>query len=102
MFIGTIWALAYKQRMQDVSRPIIVVAILLLILSTVVSPSCLLHILSSVDFLKAHRRERCSCRRRTSEVSQHVPGWASGVLCRPFPIHIYDQECVIYLANSSG
>ncbi|KAG2051777.1 hypothetical protein BDR06DRAFT_973506 [Suillus hirtellus] len=35
MFIGAIWALTYKQRMQDVSRPIIVVAILLLILSTV-------------------------------------------------------------------
>lgn len=35
MFIGTIWALTYKQRMQDVSRPTIVVAILLLILSTV-------------------------------------------------------------------
>ncbi|KAG2130164.1 uncharacterized protein EDB93DRAFT_88766 [Suillus bovinus] len=34
MFIGTIWALAYKQRIQDVSRPIIVVAILLFILST--------------------------------------------------------------------
>ncbi|KAG2088951.1 uncharacterized protein F5147DRAFT_726486 [Suillus discolor] len=35
MFIGTIWALTRKQRMQDVSRPIIVVATLLLILSTV-------------------------------------------------------------------
>ncbi|KAG2337277.1 hypothetical protein BDR05DRAFT_970416 [Suillus weaverae] len=35
MFIGTIWALTYKQRMQDASRPIAVVAILLLILSTV-------------------------------------------------------------------
>ncbi|KAG2159556.1 uncharacterized protein EDB93DRAFT_1218323 [Suillus bovinus] len=34
MFIGTVWALAYKQRIQDVSRPIIVVAILLFILST--------------------------------------------------------------------
>ncbi|KAG2122953.1 uncharacterized protein EDB93DRAFT_1244343 [Suillus bovinus] len=34
MFIGTIWALAYKQRIQDVSRPIIMVAILLFILST--------------------------------------------------------------------
>ncbi|KAG1725535.1 hypothetical protein EDB19DRAFT_1915050 [Suillus lakei] len=35
MFIGTLWALTYKQRMQDVSRPIAVVAILLLILNTV-------------------------------------------------------------------
>ncbi|KIK48574.1 hypothetical protein CY34DRAFT_798080 [Suillus luteus UH-Slu-Lm8-n1] len=35
MFIGTVWALTYKQHMQDVSRPIAVVAILLLILSTV-------------------------------------------------------------------
>ncbi|KAG2127172.1 uncharacterized protein EDB93DRAFT_1257156 [Suillus bovinus] len=34
MFIGTMWALTYKQRIQDVSRPIIVVAILLFILST--------------------------------------------------------------------
>ncbi|KAG2111459.1 hypothetical protein DEU56DRAFT_905521 [Suillus clintonianus] len=34
MFIGTIWALTYRQRIQDVSRPIAVVAILLLILST--------------------------------------------------------------------
>ncbi|KAG1725532.1 hypothetical protein EDB19DRAFT_1915048 [Suillus lakei] len=35
MFIGTIWALIYKRRMQDVSRPITVVAILLLVVSTV-------------------------------------------------------------------
>ncbi|KAG2365240.1 hypothetical protein BDR07DRAFT_1399560 [Suillus spraguei] len=35
MFIGTIWGLTYKQRMQDVSRPIAMVAILLFILSTV-------------------------------------------------------------------
>ncbi|KAG2111464.1 hypothetical protein DEU56DRAFT_935978 [Suillus clintonianus] len=35
MFIGTIWALAYKKRMQNVSRPITVVAILLLVVSTV-------------------------------------------------------------------
>ncbi|KAG2129194.1 uncharacterized protein EDB93DRAFT_1332341 [Suillus bovinus] len=34
MFIGSIWALTYKQRIQDVSRTIIVVAILLFILST--------------------------------------------------------------------
>lgn len=34
MFISTIWGLTYKQRMQDVSRPIAVVAILLFILST--------------------------------------------------------------------
>ncbi|KAG2111460.1 hypothetical protein DEU56DRAFT_985335 [Suillus clintonianus] len=34
MFIGTIWSLTFKQRMQDVSRPISVVAILLFILST--------------------------------------------------------------------
>ncbi|KAG2111462.1 hypothetical protein DEU56DRAFT_896569 [Suillus clintonianus] len=34
MFIGTIWALTYKRRIRDVNRPIAVVAILLLILST--------------------------------------------------------------------
>ncbi|KAG1744857.1 hypothetical protein EDB19DRAFT_502209 [Suillus lakei] len=35
MFIGTIWALTYKRRMQDVNRLIAVVAILLLLVSTV-------------------------------------------------------------------
>ncbi|KAG1730443.1 hypothetical protein EDB19DRAFT_1856249 [Suillus lakei] len=35
MFIGTIWALTYNHRMQDVNRPITIVATLLLILSTV-------------------------------------------------------------------
>ncbi|KAG1725528.1 hypothetical protein EDB19DRAFT_1915044 [Suillus lakei] len=34
MFMGTVWSLTYKQRIQDINRPIIVVAILLLILST--------------------------------------------------------------------
>ncbi|KAG2141893.1 hypothetical protein DEU56DRAFT_734031 [Suillus clintonianus] len=34
MFTGTIWALTYNRRMQDVNRPITAVAILLLILST--------------------------------------------------------------------
>ncbi|KAG2129192.1 uncharacterized protein EDB93DRAFT_142256 [Suillus bovinus] len=34
MFIGTIWALTYKQRIHDISHPITVVAILLFILST--------------------------------------------------------------------
>ncbi|KAG2142366.1 hypothetical protein DEU56DRAFT_733896 [Suillus clintonianus] len=34
MFMGTIWTLAYKKRTQDINRPMIVVAILLLILST--------------------------------------------------------------------
>lgn len=34
MFIGTIWTLTYKYRMQDVNRPITAVAILLLMLST--------------------------------------------------------------------
>ncbi|KAG1850809.1 hypothetical protein DFJ58DRAFT_793152 [Suillus subalutaceus] len=34
MFMGTIWALTYKQHMKDINRPIAVVAILLLTLST--------------------------------------------------------------------
>ncbi|KAG2120250.1 hypothetical protein DEU56DRAFT_928448 [Suillus clintonianus] len=34
MFMGTIWALTYNHRIQDVNRPITVVAILLLMLST--------------------------------------------------------------------
>ncbi|KAG2120369.1 hypothetical protein DEU56DRAFT_865191 [Suillus clintonianus] len=34
MFMGTIWSLTYKQRMQDINRPMLAVAILLLILST--------------------------------------------------------------------
>ncbi|KAG1886506.1 hypothetical protein F4604DRAFT_1721975 [Suillus subluteus] len=34
MFMGTIWALTYKQHMKNINRPIAVVAILLLILST--------------------------------------------------------------------
>jgi hypothetical protein len=37
MFIGTMWALTYKRRMRDVNRPITVVAVLLLLVSTVVS-----------------------------------------------------------------
>jgi hypothetical protein len=37
MFIGTVWALNYKRQMRDVNRPIAVVAILLLLVSTVVS-----------------------------------------------------------------
>lgn len=37
MFIGTVWALSYKRRMRDINRPIAVVAILLLLASTVVS-----------------------------------------------------------------
>ncbi|KIK48571.1 hypothetical protein CY34DRAFT_8156 [Suillus luteus UH-Slu-Lm8-n1] len=35
MFIGTVWALSYKRRMRDINRPIAVVAILLLLASTV-------------------------------------------------------------------
>ncbi|KAG1848087.1 hypothetical protein DFJ58DRAFT_729989 [Suillus subalutaceus] len=35
LFIGTIWFLTYKRRMQDVNRPIAVVAVLLLLVSTV-------------------------------------------------------------------
>ncbi|KAG2340475.1 hypothetical protein BDR05DRAFT_966754 [Suillus weaverae] len=34
MFIGTIWALTYNCRVQDINRPVAVVAVLLLILST--------------------------------------------------------------------
>jgi hypothetical protein len=37
MFIGIIWSLAQERRIQDISRPIAAVSILLLILSTVVS-----------------------------------------------------------------
>ncbi|KAG2144617.1 hypothetical protein DEU56DRAFT_979173 [Suillus clintonianus] len=39
MFVGTIWSLTYKRHMQDMNRPIAVVAVLLLILSTAVSIS---------------------------------------------------------------
>lgn len=34
MFMGTIWSLTYKRQVQDIKRPIVVVAILLLLLST--------------------------------------------------------------------
>ncbi|KAG2088952.1 uncharacterized protein F5147DRAFT_726495 [Suillus discolor] len=34
MFIGTVWALTYKRRMRDVNRPVAVVAVLLLLVST--------------------------------------------------------------------
>ncbi|KAG2134045.1 uncharacterized protein EDB93DRAFT_1092967 [Suillus bovinus] len=34
LFVGTMWTLTWKQRMQDVNRPIAIVAILLLIIST--------------------------------------------------------------------
>ncbi|KAG2141397.1 uncharacterized protein EDB93DRAFT_632469 [Suillus bovinus] len=34
MFVGTMWALTYKRRMKDISRPNVVVACMLLILST--------------------------------------------------------------------
>lgn len=34
MFMGTMWSLTYKQHVQDINRPIAVVAILLLLLST--------------------------------------------------------------------
>lgn len=34
MFMGTIWSLTYKQHMRDINRPIVGVAILLLLLST--------------------------------------------------------------------
>ena len=37
MFVGTIWILIHNRRMQDINRPIPVVAILLLVLSTLVS-----------------------------------------------------------------
>ncbi|KAG2040435.1 hypothetical protein BDR03DRAFT_857930 [Suillus americanus] len=35
LFIGTIWALTYKRRMREINRPIAVVAVLLLLVSTV-------------------------------------------------------------------
>lgn len=44
MFLGTVWALTYKCRMQDVNRPISVVAIMLFLISTA-------HII--VDILRA-------------------------------------------------
>ncbi|KAG2747194.1 hypothetical protein P692DRAFT_201773328 [Suillus brevipes Sb2] len=34
LFIGTLWSLTYKRHMQDINRPILIVAILLFILST--------------------------------------------------------------------
>ncbi|KAG1850806.1 hypothetical protein DFJ58DRAFT_793139 [Suillus subalutaceus] len=34
LFIGTVWSLTYKRRMQDINLPILIVAVLLLILST--------------------------------------------------------------------
>lgn len=34
MFIGTVWALTYKRRMRDVNRPVAVVTVLLLLVST--------------------------------------------------------------------
>ncbi|KAG1797349.1 uncharacterized protein HD556DRAFT_252115 [Suillus plorans] len=34
MFIGTVWALTYKRRMRDINRPVAVVAVLLLLVST--------------------------------------------------------------------
>lgn len=34
MFVGTIWTLTYKRRMKEINRPIVVVAFMLLILST--------------------------------------------------------------------
>ena len=39
MFVGTMWALTHKRRMQEINRPIVAVAILLLLLSTSVSLS---------------------------------------------------------------
>jgi len=39
MFAGTMWALTHKRRMQEINRPIVAVAILLLLLSTSVSLS---------------------------------------------------------------
>lgn len=39
MFMGTVWALTYKCRMQDINRPIAVVAIMLFIISTAVGSS---------------------------------------------------------------
>jgi hypothetical protein len=39
MFIGTMWALTYKQPLRNINRPIVFVVILLLILSTAVSSS---------------------------------------------------------------
>lgn len=41
MFMGTIWTFTYIQRIQDVNRPIAAVAILMFLLSTVVSFSLL-------------------------------------------------------------
>ncbi|KAG1818856.1 hypothetical protein EV424DRAFT_1404987 [Suillus variegatus] len=35
MFMGTMWSLTYKQHVRDINRPIFIVAILLLLLSTV-------------------------------------------------------------------
>lgn len=34
MFVGTMWTLTYKRRMKEINRPIVVVALMLLILST--------------------------------------------------------------------
>ncbi|KAG2130169.1 uncharacterized protein EDB93DRAFT_1108519 [Suillus bovinus] len=34
MFVGTIWSLTYKQHVRNINRPIVIVAILLLLLST--------------------------------------------------------------------
>jgi hypothetical protein len=39
MFLGTVWALTHKCRMQDVNRPISVVAIMLFLISTAVGSS---------------------------------------------------------------
>jgi hypothetical protein len=40
MFLGTICALTYNRRIHGIDRPLLVVAVLLLTLSTAVSVSC--------------------------------------------------------------
>ncbi|KAG2129195.1 uncharacterized protein EDB93DRAFT_142652 [Suillus bovinus] len=44
MFIGTIWALTYKRRMRDVNRPVAVVVLLLLLVSTAHMVMTIIHI----------------------------------------------------------
>ncbi|KAG2051776.1 hypothetical protein BDR06DRAFT_573235 [Suillus hirtellus] len=44
MFIGTVWALTYKRRMREVNRPVAVVAVLLLLVSTAHIIMTLIHV----------------------------------------------------------
>ncbi|KAG1728770.1 hypothetical protein EDB19DRAFT_1913639 [Suillus lakei] len=70
MFMGTVWALTYNRRIQDINRPMAVVAVLLLILSTA-------HMV--VDIIRLEDA--------LGEISRHVPRWAISVLLRRFPRH---------------